>query len=896
MSNAKQCKIMKKNDSFIRTNQKLFWNSQILKNMKLTLLFLILTIMNVMAKESYSQALKLSLDLGETSVEQVLKEIEGHTEYFFLFNQKLVDVSRKVKVVAKNQPVENILRGVFEGTEVDFYLMDNQIILSPTQYLSEVKSKLQPRIVSGTVTDQKGEPMIGVTVSVKRTTIGTITDNNGFYRITIPDDAETLIFSFIGMRTTEIPIGTRTTIDVAMVEELYGIQEVVAVGYGTQRRVNLTGAVSTVNFDKVVGNRPLTDASQSLGGNVTGIWVSQNSGEPGKDVVQLRIRGWGTLNNAEPLVIIDGVEGSFSTINPNDVQSITVLKDAASSAIYGSKAANGVVLVTTKFGNYDQKTNVGLSSYYGFQSLGRKYELIDNSAEFMTMWNTALANKGSSHIFPDNVINDFKNNPDDPFKYPNTNFFDHVFRTAKITEHNLSVSGGSSDTKFYGSFNYLNQDGIIQRTSSEKYGIRLNFESRVNNWLTIGSLLNGIRRVSKSPCINAQTAYDNAAVQQYGLLRDMMYSFANGAFPFIAPYTEDGRAGAVQALKADGSEIVENRNPMLFIENGLTQNENTYAKLNAYADIRFTDYLVLKSNFTSQLSNTVIDSYNSDMVGYTDTGTPQIYVTFPLQNLRDNNNGYYYTWFNTLNYNKTLGEKHNVSAIAGMQAENSSIKTLFARRSGITKEGLTQVDAGTSGEVGKGNMYILRMLSYFGRINYSFSDKYLLELNIRADASSRFSKDYRWGVFPGFSAGWRLSEENFIKDLNLFSNLKLRFSWGSLGNQNVGAYWPYLAVISQTDRLSYNYGGTFAPGAAITGMVDETITWEASTTTDVGIDFGLFNNALSIEADYFSKTTKDILVQLPIPEVLGGLTPPFENIGEMVNKGVELNIRRHIDL
>lgn len=860
--------------------------------MKLTVFIIIATTLELLAVESYSQATRLNVDLENSSVLQVLNSIEEQSEFYFLYSTKLVDVNRVVSVNYKDALINDVLAGLFKGTDVDYLVVEKQIVLSNKELLGKIPpgdKQQQDKTITGNITNEDGEPISGVTVRVKSTNIGTITDNVGNYEISVPFDAETLVFSFIGMKTTEVPIETKTRIDIVMVEELYGIQEVVAIGYGTQSKINLTGAVSSVDYDNVLENRPLKNASQALGGNVTGVWVSENWGEPGKEKVQLRVRGWGTLNNAEPLVIIDGVEGSFSELNPNDVRSISVLKDAASAAIYGSKAANGVIVVTTKSGNYNQKIRTVLSSYYGLQSLGRRYDLIDNSAEFMTLWNTALINKGSDPLFPNDVINDFENHPDDPFKYPNTNFFDHVFRTAQITNHNLAISGGSDNSKYFGSFNYLYQDGIIQRTNSERYGLKFNFESKINKLLTVGGILNGMFEASKSPCINAQTSYDASSVQEYGFLRDMMYVFANGAFPFIAPYTEDGRVGGVQAL-IDGEPITVNPNPMLFIENGLTQNKTTYAKMNAYANLRFTDYLILKSNFTTQVNNQLIDSYNTHMVGYSDEGDSQIYVDFPLQNIRDNINHYSYTWFNTLNFNKTFGENHDVSAIAGMQAENSEFKTLFARRTGIPKEGLTQVSAGTSGEMGRGNQEVLRILSYFGRVNYVFSDKYLIEMNFRADASSRFMEGYRWGLFPGFSAGWILSEENFIKDLNTFSNLKLRASWGSLGNQNIAGYWPYLAVINQNDRLSYNYGGSFAPGAAVTSMVDETITWETSTTTDVGLDFSFLNNRLSVVTDYFYKITSNILVQLPISGVMGGLTAPYQNIGEMLNKGIELNV------
>ncbi|MEX2593072.1 MAG: SusC/RagA family TonB-linked outer membrane protein, partial [Anditalea sp.] len=343
-----------------------------------------------------------------------------------------------------------------------------------------------------------------------------------------------------------------------------------------------------------------------------------------------------------------------------------------------------------------------------------------------------------------------------------------------------------------------------------------------------------------------------------------MYVFSNGAYPFTAPYTEDGRFGSVQALNSSGNVLVGNRNPLIDLSNGKTRFENNFYKMNVFGDVRFTDYLNLKLNFTSQYNNNLSDKYYQDIFGYTHAGLRTNNLQpFPVEISRNNVQSTYNIMYNTLHFNKNFDGKHDISAIVGMQVESTVFKNSFARRTDPPKEGLTEVDAGTSGFQANGNMSALRMLSYFGRVNYSLLDKYLFEMNLRADASSRFKEGYRWGMFPAFSAGWRLGEEEFIKNMNVFSDLKLRASWGKLGNQNINAYWPYLAVVNQANALSYNFSGSFAPGAAITSLVDETISWETAVTTDIGVELGLLNNRLSIEADYFTKTTTGIIVQLP---------------------------------
>jgi len=740
--------------------------------------------------------------------------------------------------------------------------------------LADVNENEWRAAITGTVMDATGEPIPGVTVSVPGTGIGTATDLDGKYTINV-DEGTTLVFSFIGFVSQRIQVSDQSIINITLLEDTSSLDEVVVVGYGTQKKENLTGAVSTVNFDDELQNRPLTNASQALSGQVPGVWISQNSGQPGSDGAQIRVRGWGTLNNSNPLILVDGVEASINEINPNDIESMTVLKDAASAAIYGSRAANGVVLITLKSGKFGEKTSINIGSYVGQQSLGRRYDIIENSAEYMGLWNQALANQGGSPLFPESVINEFRNNSD-PYVYPNTNFFDEVFKTAPITEHNVSVNGGSEQTKFYISMNYLNQDGIMQNSKSSRYGLTVNLESKLNDWLTIGGRLNGIKKASEEP---------------FNLGR-MMYIFANGGYPFTAPYTEDGRFGSVQAINSNGNTIVGNRNPLIETANGLSLSENNFFKMNVFADIEFTDYLTLKANFTSQYNSNLRDRYNNLVFGYTHNGIEGKnldYLTI-LEASRNNIQSNYNTLFSTLNFNKTFNEIHNISAIAGIQIESTVIKDVYGRRSDPPKEGMIQVDAGTSGFQASGNMSELRMMSYFGRINYALADKYLFEMNLRADGSSRFRDGYRWGVFPAFSAGWRLGEEAFMKSQNLISDLKIRASWGKLGNQNINSYWPYLAVVNQTNGLSYNFAGNFAPGAGVTALVDENIGWETSVTTDLGIEFGLLNNRIFVEADYFRKTTSDIIVQLPIPSILGGVSAPFENVGEMTNNGFEFNI------
>jgi len=846
--------------------------------MKLTFFLIAISAFSVLANKSYSQT--VSLNMEKVTIKEVLSKIEDKSGCNFMYSEKFVDVTKTVSINVENQKIEDVLNSLFAGSDIRFERKDRLIILT-NEANNSVSVSQQQKSVSGKVTDSSGATLPGVSVIVKGTTNGTITDAEGNYTLSKVSENSTLQFSFVGMKTQELAVGSQTTVNVVLAEETIGIEEVVAVGYGVQKKVNLTGSISSVKFDDALDNRPITNGTQALGGKVSGVWVSQNSGKPGSDGAQLRVRGWGTMNNSNPLVIIDGVEGSFEQLNPNDIESMSVLKDAASAAIYGSKAANGVILITTKQGKNNEKMEVNLSSYLGVQSLGRRFDLITNSAESMKLSNQALVNGGSSPIFPDNVISAFENGTD-KYKYPNTDWFDELFKPAIIQEHNVSIRGGSQQTSSFLSFNYLNQDGMVPNTNTERYGIRANLETKINSWLKVSGRLNYSRRVSEEP-------YADVTYGSLGRVFEML----SGAAPYIAPYTQDGRFGSVQAIDAKGSLLYDNRNPLIDAANGKTTTEENFVSINTSAEVKFSDDLLLKTTFASTGNWNMMDKFNQSVYGYTDSGVQTITKNFNREGIEMNRNEIYSldnNLFTTLNYNKKFADVHDFSAIAGIQLESMVIKNLFARRTSPPKEGLTQVDAGTSGIQGNGNMVGLKMFSYFGRVNYSYSEKYLFEANMRADASSRFQKGSRWGIFPGFSAGWRLGDENIVKNLNLFTNLKLRASWGQLGNQSIAGYWPYLTVIDQNNSLSYSNGGTFAPGAAVTSLIDQDITWETTATLDFGMDIGLFDGKVNIVADYFRKNTSDIIVQLPIPLILGEIQAPYENVGEMLNTGFELDL------
>lgn len=761
--------------------------------------------------------------------------------------------------------------------------MANLSLAETTRANDEVS---QAKTVTGVIVDENQVPIIGANVVIKGTTNGTITDLDGkFVLQNVPDNA-VLQISYIGYLEQELPVSGKSSVQVTMKEDTQKLDEVVVVGYGVQKKANLTGSVATVKYDQTLENRPITDPSQALSGKVTGVWVSQNSGAPGSDGATIRVRGYGTLNNTEPLVLIDGIEGKMAELAPNDIASITVLKDAASAAIYGSRAANGVVLIETKKGTGD-KVSINYNGYFGVQQLGRRYDLITDSPEYMELWNQAMTNSGSDPLFSNEVIEAFRNG-NDPYKYPSTNYFDEVFRNSFTTQHNLSATFGGKKSTSYISLGYLKNNGIIKNTDSERYSLTVNTETKVNSWLKLGARARLMRKTTNEP-------YD-------GISR-VIYMMSNG-HPFSTPYLQDGKTfGGTQALYLSGDKagqpIVDTRNPFPDLYNGRSQYINNFMKGNAYMTIDFMEGLSLTAQYSGQYNNNNQDKYNQLNYCYTDLNgsNKSAPLDYPstLKVYRKIADEYYSTFFANLNFNRTFNDIHDVSVMLGVQQEALTRRVTSSEKTDPSKGDLHQVDSGTSNPIATGNKYQWRMLSYFGRASYAFSGKYLAEVNLRADASSRFAKGNRWGYFPSFSAGWRLGEEGFIKNLGIFDNLKLRASWGKLGNQNIGAdsnsdYFPFLTVLTQDYANSYNFANTLAPGAAVTAMVDPNITWETTTSTDIGLDLGFLKNRLNIEADYFMKKTTDILVQLPMSAILGDMKAPFENVGEMKNNGFELNV------
>ncbi len=719
----------------------------------------------------------------------------------------------------------------------------------------------QKKRIKGSVTDDSGEPLIGVNIVEKGTTNGTITDINGLFTLDVAEGSN-LVVSYVGFEDKEIVIDSKTEYYILLSESILGIDEVVIVGYGTMKKQNLTGAVSAVKFDEAMTSRPTLNLSSALTGLSAGLNISQLSGTPGAENVNIMVRGRGTMNDSSPLVIIDGVPGALNDVNPNDVESVSVLKDAASSAIYGSRAANGVILVTTKRGS-EEKVNVTYNGYVGWQNAANNIEFISDMATHMEMVNAAYGREQ----FPNNLIEEWrlesaKGNP----LYPNTNWYDEMLNTSVLTEHNLTIRGGNNKNNFSLSAGYLDNKGIIDNSGYKKYSFRLSADSKVNNWLDIGGNVFG-----------SWSDRDPIDVIQF-------FNLIKNTTPGVIPKSEDGRYGREMF-----PGLAIGKNPRAYVDNIRGNYERQKLGLKVYKKIKFLKYMEWESSFGFNFDNRRNWEYSRPYTVWNFQTETEESGGLNEDKLFNGSQRNYTTIVNTLlRFNYSLNKEHNFAALVGFDQQYNRMDKFNATKEDILGDDAIYImDAGVlmSSIEGSGTDDALR--SYFGRINYDYKGKYLFEANSRYDGSSRFSKDNRWGFFPSFSAGWRVSEESFAQFLKtIFDDFKIRGSWGKLGNNRIGDY-AYQAIYNS---LKYPFGGSLQQGVAPTALSNSKIKWETTTMTNIGLDLVLLKNKLSLSAEYYNKTTNDILTTIPVPYVLGNLTAPWQNIAEMSNKGVELQL------
>jgi TonB-linked SusC/RagA family outer membrane protein len=831
----------------------------LLLKMKLTILILLFSLMQVSATV-YSQATKFNLKAENKRLIDVLQEIEGSSEFRFFYQNEQVNVYRQVTVDAIDQTVEQILDKMFAGQGVNYKVMDDNLILLGREKdlpKTEILLQQQQKSVNGIVTDTRNQPLPGVTVVVKGTTTGTVTNSEGIYTIAnIPVDA-VLQFSFVGMKTQEIVVEGQTTINIALEEETVGIEEVVAIGYGSVKKSDLTGSVSSIESNEIQAFAT-ANVMQSLSGRAPGVLVLQNTGAPGGSV-SVRIRGTNSIQGSnEPLYVVDGFP--YSSSNPtvlsnSDIESVEILKDASATAIYGSRGANGVIMITTKRGKKGQ-TSVDFESSYGIQTLRKKLNLM-NATEYANFYNEQAVNDKLTPYFTQDQINGFADGYD---------WQDLVFDPAPIKNNSLSINGGNEKTQFSLSGTVFDQEGIINGSNYKKYSLRAFFTHEINKMLSIDY---GATLTKNS------TETRNSSGGNRG---NSLISAAISAPPTLTPYNEDGTYRVLATAYPFISNVLIN--PLNFI-NEQTNATNANIVL-ANAAIIFEPIEGLKLKIYGGVENNDSRSDNYTTLNFINSnGVASVSNTNNLSLLNEN----------TLSYNKTLNEKHSIGAVIGFTYQNFTSKTLNGSGSGFLSDVPETYDLASAeipGIPGSGYSKSV-LLSYLGRVNYSYNNKYLLTASIRADGSSKYSEGNKWGYFPSAAFAWKVTEEGFMQDLNLISDLKFRTSFGYTGSQAIAPYATMNQLLSGKTVFGNALYNTYSPGTTLPGDLK----WETTEQADMGIDIAIYDNRFRLSVDAYLKNTRDLLNTVKLPSSLG-FTQTVQNVGQIQNKGIELALDANV--
>ncbi|WP_297093857.1 TonB-dependent receptor [uncultured Draconibacterium sp.] len=747
--------------------------------------------------------------------------------------------------------------------------------------------------VTGTVTGEDGVGIPGVSIVIVGTTQGTITDIDGNYTLTLPDGAEKLTFSYIGMLTQEVEIAGQSTINVVMKADVIGVDEVVVVGYGTQMKEELTGAVSSVSAEKLETTSETSVASR-LQGQVAGVTVT-SANRPGADAT-IRIRGIGTINDPDPLYVIDGVpSGPGNNIPPGDIESISVLKDASSAAIYGTRGANGVVIITTKRGRANQQPNINFSVRTGVTKATNQYDLLNTQEYADAVWlqyaNQGVApnhpqyGSGSSPVIPDYILpaGAMSGEVDESsYSYPNgtifkankqgTDWYDEIYQTGIIQEYDLSVSGGGKNSTYAFSANYLDEEGILKWTDFKRYTMRMNADAKFNDWLKVGE--------------SVQVAY----IDEHGAFGDngegTAISHAYRSQPIIPVYDISGVEFAGSKANGMGNAA----NPVQILWDARDNNGKWMRILgNAFAEVTLAEGLTAKTLFGANWSQGNTKNYVLPTYERSEPNTVNGVDFLSQYSLQWN-------WSNTLNYSKTFNDVHKLNVLVGTEAIDNYWQDLNASRRVYFSEdpNYMQLDSGESNKENDGNASEWSMFSVFGRVNYNYMGKYYLEGTVRRDGSSRFSDDNKYAVFPAASAAWAITEENFMQGSRSWLDmLKLRLGWGMSGNDRIGNYNSYSTYATDAYRSSYAIDGSNT--GAVSGFMPSTlgsteVTWETTKTINIGIDANMLDNHLAIALDLWKRNTEDMLFREPIPQVMGIATAPYVNVGEMENKGFDFEV------
>jgi TonB-linked SusC/RagA family outer membrane protein len=806
----------------------------------------------------YSQNTYFNFNLEEVTYEEFFKEIEDQSEFIIFYQTEALDLTKKISVKSKDERVEQVLDKAFKGENVSYKIIDRQIVIkqaepsaikvkSPDKLgegLTTLKDKASPNQVEveGVVTDAtSGDPLPGVNIVVKGTTKGTITGPDGSYSIEVEPD-QTLVFSFVGYEHKEVPVDGRQTINVSLKQSARELEQVVKIGYGVQKKRDLTGSVSQVEGESLE-QLATPSLDQAIQGQVSGVQVTANSGAPGSGAI-VRIRGIGTLNNADPLYVVDGMMvDDISFLSNDDVESIEVLKDASATAIYGSRGANGVILISTKGGDYDQEATFNVNAFYGMQQLANKIDKV-NAEQYAMLANEVRANRGQPP---------FIENPDEITA--NTDWQDQMFRNAPVQKYQVSASGGSENVKYNVSGNYFSEDGILRGSYYNRLTLRINNEYKLTDNFRLGH--------------NVSYTHDNRKKSS-----NEVFHLIYRATAADSVYNHEGEpyAGFVENPEA---AVIYNKNEYF----GDRIVGNLYMEYDLLEDLRF------RSNLGLDLDKNEGKQFNPE------------YFVFPWQQNEVSNLNVMMNrrrnilWENTINFNKDLGD-HSIDALAGFTWQDDMFEAFSGTRNNFPDQSkeFWYLDAGEQASQTNSNYAeSWSMLSYLSRVNYSFLDRYLLTASLRVDGSSRFGENNRYGYFPSVALGWRISDEPFFDNVPYITNLKLRGSWGQTGNDKIPPYAGSPTVASGQNAV-FGPGESINAGATLSALSNPDIKWETTVQSNVGLDLNAFDNRLSFQAEYYYRETKDILLSVPIPNYVGSSADPYINAANVANTGLDFSL------
>lgn len=850
----------------------------------------------------FAQNKTVTLHEEQSSIQTILSKIEKQTKYLFVYDKAQIDVKRKVTLKANNKPVSQVLNTLFAGTQVSYTLNGNNIVLTVKKENTQQKSSL--KTVEGAITDLNGDPVIGATVKEEGTNNGVISDIDGKFSIKVHSGAH-LNVSYVGMLTKTIPVTEKSFLNITLTEDSKTLEEVVVVGYGTQKRVNLTGAISTVSSKDLI-DRPASTATHMLQGKVPGLNITTSAGNPGNGA-SINIRGTNSINGGSPLVLIDGVEGDLYRVNPADIESISIIKDASSAAIYGARASFGVVLVTTKDGD-EGKVRVSYNGRFGWTkpTVSVDYETRGYYSVLTAnvFWN-AYTGVNYMNYTEDDMLelwlrrNDKTEDPSRPWTvvkdrngrptyhyYANTDFWHHLFQENKpLMNHDISISGGTKKMKYFLSGGYNQEEGMIKK-NTDKFN-KMNFRSKIS--FDINDYVN----------ISNNTAFFHS-----------QYTFPNGGGSnWYFDTSQTHGLACFPTQNPDGTSIVSHAFNGYRVMNGLLalRDKGKHTSGDRTDDFSTTTELTvtpikgleLKGNFTynvnnRRIMNRYVPTEYSQYPGEVEIlDEPSLYMENRLKEETDYEHYLATNLYAT--YSGSFLQKHNYKVTAGFNYETKYMKYTSSYGYNLMSETLNDfnlIGEDSEGERRmevKGGQNEYALAGYFGRINYDYAGKYLLELSGRYDGSSRFSSKDRWGFFPSASVGWRLSEESFMAPAKSWlSNLKFRYSYGNLGNQQVG-YYDYIRTVN-INTQSYLFGGKLPSSASISAPVSGNLTWEVVEHHNLGLDASFFNNRLNFTGEYYIRNTKDMLTAgISLPAVYGTSSPKM-NSADMQTKGYELSL------